>query len=78
MSEERKLLKRVKILLECSYYDDIGLLTRKAPEIVADIENLLSQEPETKRMWYQKGYEQGKKDAQPSILDDKYKDEMIK
>ncbi len=33
---------------------------------------------ENKRVWYQKGYEQGKKDAQPSILDDKYKDEMFK
>ena len=67
MSEERELLKRIKILLECSYYYDNGLLATKAPKIISEIENLLSQESDNKRVWYQKGYEQAKQDFEKKI-----------
>lgn len=63
MMKERELLKRVKTLLECSYYPEQSLLGKKVPDIVTEIETILNSEPETKMTWYQKGYDQGFSDA---------------
>lgn len=61
--KERELLKKIKILLECSYLGEDGLLVRKVPGYVQEIEELLNTEPESKMLWYQKGYDQGYSDA---------------
>lgn len=61
--KERELLKRIKILLECSYFEEQSLLGKKVSSIVTEIETLLNSEPETKMTWYQKGYDQGFSDA---------------
>jgi|688.fasta_scaffold1328386_2 flagellin-specific chaperone FliS len=61
--KEKELLKRVKILLECSYYEEQSLLGKKALSIIEEIETVLNSESETKMTWYQKGYDQGFSDA---------------
>lgn len=66
MSKERELLKRALQWIDLD------------ASLIKEIEECLAQEPETARVWYQKGYAQGMKDAQPSIYDEKYQDEMLK